>query len=66
MGEVEELKSRLNILVDKEGRNADRELTLEMILQLAELNANFKRGIVVFEGGEAEDVEEEGESNEFP
>jgi len=56
---MEELKTRLNILVDKEGRNADRELTLELILQVAELNENFKRGIVVFEGGEAEDVEEE-------
>ncbi len=56
---MEELEARLNILVDKEGRNADRELWVELILQVAKLNENLERGIVIFEGGEAEDAEEE-------
>ena len=60
---MEALKERLEILIAKHGDGEDTycQLMLEMILQVAELNENFKRGIVVFEGGEAEDVEEEGE-----
>ena len=57
---MEALKERLEILIAKDaGDDVYCQLMLEMILQVAELNANFKRGIVVFEGGEAEDVEEE-------
>lgn len=58
---MEGLKARLEILIEKNGDNDDTycQLLLELILQVAELNQNFKRGIVVFEGGEAEDVEEE-------
>ncbi|MCK5316924.1 MAG: hypothetical protein KAJ55_03370 [Anaerolineales bacterium] len=64
---MEALKKRLEILVAKDaGDDVYCQLLLEMILQVAELNENFKRGIVVFEGGEAEDVEEEGETNEYP
>ncbi len=58
---MEALKARLEILIAKDGGDISHQLLLELILQLAELNENFKRGIVVFEGGEAEDVEEEGE-----
>ncbi len=57
---MEALKERLEILIAKDaGDDVYCQLMLEMILQVAELNENFKRGIVVFEGGEAEDVEEE-------
>lgn len=57
---MEALKARLEILVAKDaGDDVYCQLMLEMILQVAELNENFKRGIVVYEGGEAEDVEEE-------
>ena len=64
---MEALKKRLEILIAKDsGDDVYCQLMLEMILQVAELNENFKRGIVVFEGGEAEDVEEEGETNEYP
>lgn len=58
---MEGLKARLEILIAKNGDGDDTycQLLLELILQVAELNENFKRGIVVFEGGEAEDVEEE-------
>ncbi len=64
---MEALKERLEILIAKDaGDDVYCQLMLEMILQVAELNANFKRGIVVYEGGEAEDVEEEGETNEDP
>jgi len=66
MGEFEELKARLELLVSKDSEEQLPQLLLEIVLQLAELNENFKRGLVVFEGGEAEDVEEEGQTNEFP
>lgn len=57
---MEALKERLEILIAKDaGDDVYCQLMLEMILQVAELNENFKRGIVVYEGGEAEDVEEE-------
>ena len=57
---MDALKERLEILIAKDaGNDVYCQLMLEMILQVAELNENFKRGIVVFEGGEAEDVEEE-------
>ena len=56
---MDALKARLEILIAKDaGNDVYCQLMLEMILQVAELNENFKRGLVVFEGGEAEDVEE--------
>ena len=56
---MEALKARLEILVAKDaGNDVYCQLLLELILQVAKLNENFERGIVVFEGGEAEDVEE--------
>ena len=56
---MDALKARLEILIAKDaGNDVYCQLMLEMILQVAELNENFKRGLVVFEGGEAEDGEE--------
>jgi hypothetical protein len=56
-----ELKDRLTLLVDKDGDDSIPQLMLEQTLQLERLNEILERGIVVYEGGEAEDVEEEGE-----
>jgi hypothetical protein len=56
---MEALKTRLNLLVEKEGGDTYCQLLLELVLQVAQLNETLERGIVVYEGGEAEDVEEE-------
>lgn len=57
--EAMELKERLTLLVDKDGQDCYTQLLLEQILQLERLNKNLERGIVVYQGGDAEDVEEE-------
>jgi hypothetical protein len=54
-----ELKDRLTLLVDKDGDDCIPQLMLEQILQLERLNENLERGIVTYQGGDAEDVEEE-------
>jgi len=56
-----ELKERLELLVAKDGQDCYTQLLLEQILQLDRLNENLERGIVTYQGGDAEDVEEEGE-----
>ena len=55
------LKERLTLLVDKEGPDCRTHLMVEQILQLERLNKNLERGIgiVVYEGGPAEDVEDD-------
>jgi len=53
------LKDRLNLLVEKGGGGTRNELMVEQILQLERLNENLERGIVTYQGGEAEDVEED-------
>jgi len=55
------LKDRLNLLVEKGGGGTRNELMVEQILQLERLNENLERGIVTFNGGDAEDVEEDEE-----
>ena len=62
-GKMEALKARLEILIAKHGDGEDTycQLMLEMILQVAELNEHLERGIVTYQGGDAEDVEEEEE-----
>jgi len=59
-----ELKDRLTLLVDKGGGGTRNELMVELILQLETLNETLKRGIITFNGGDAEDVEEEEETEE--
>lgn len=54
-----ELKDRLNLLVDKDGNDSIPHLLVEQIVQLEQINEKLDRGIVVYEGGEAEDVEED-------
>ena len=54
-----ELKERLTLLVDKDGNDSIPQLLLEQTLQLERLNENLERGIVTYQGGDAEDVEEE-------
>ena len=56
-----ELKERLTLLVDKDGDDSIPQLLLEQTLQLERLNENLERGIVTYQGGDAEDVEEETE-----
>jgi hypothetical protein len=57
----------LEILIAKDsGDDVYCQLMLEMILQVAKLNETLEGGIVVYEGGEAEDVEEAGETDEAP
>jgi len=56
-----ELKERLTLLVDKDGDNCIPQLLLEQTLQLERLNENLERGIVTYQGGDAEDVEENEE-----
>ena len=56
-----ELKERLTLLVDKDGDDSIPQLMLEQTLQLERLNENLERGIVTYQGGDAEDVEEETE-----
>jgi hypothetical protein len=64
---MEGLKERLEILVAKDaGDDVYCQLLLELILQVAKLNKTLEGGIVVYEGGEAEDVVEEGDTNEAP
>ncbi|MFQ5539017.1 MAG: hypothetical protein ACE5FB_01330 [Candidatus Binatia bacterium] len=55
---TEELKARLDVLVEKEGSDTYCQLLLELVLQLAKLNENLENGIVFYEGGEAEEVED--------
>ena len=56
-----ELKERLTLLVDKDGPDCYTQLMVEQILQLERLNENLERGIVIYQGGDAEDVEENEE-----
>jgi len=56
-----ELKERLTLLVDKDGNDSIPQLLLEQTLQLERLNENLERGIVTYQGGDAEDVEENEE-----
>lgn len=53
------LKERLSLLVEKGGGGTRNELMVELIVQVERLGDILDRGIVVFEGGEAEDVEED-------
>jgi len=57
--EAMELKERLELLVAKDGQDCFTQLLLEQILQLDRLNGILERGIVTYQGGDAEDVEEE-------
>ena len=53
------LKERLSLLVEKSGGGTQSELMVELIVQVERLGDLLDRGIVVFEGGDAENVEEE-------